>query len=342
MISAKLLRVLAPKIARRYSSECAKDGFTVTVIGAAGGVGQPLSLLLKLNPAISELRLHDLVDVPGVTADLSHVETSCKMVFFTGTDHSEAICGADVVVVPAGVPRKPGMSRSDLFTTNAQVVYDFAVVMAKTNPGAIAIIITNPVNSVVPVVCEVLQKAGKLDPRKILGCSTLDSVRANVFLGEATNTDPKNAYVPVVGGHSGPTIIPLWSRSNPKLCLTNKKLASLTKRVQEAGTQVVKAKEGKGSATLSTAYAASRLTYCVLRAMKGETNIVESCYVASDIYPGLKYLATPLLLGKNGVEKNLGLGTINDEEKKLFCGAVEELQKDIKTGEEFVKSKNVK
>ena len=81
----------------------------VTVCGASGGIGQPLSLLLKLNPHISSLALYDIVNTPGVAADLSHMSTRAKVTGYVGPDQlRDSIEGADVIVIPAGIPRKPG------------------------------------------------------------------------------------------------------------------------------------------------------------------------------------------------------------------------------------------
>ena len=106
----------------------------VAVLGAAGGIGQPLSLLLKASGGsrISHLNLFDVVNTPGVAADLSHCNTATKVTGFTGMDTIEAsLKGMDVVVIPAGVPRKPGMTRDDLFNTNATIVQSLARAAAK-------------------------------------------------------------------------------------------------------------------------------------------------------------------------------------------------------------------
>jgi malate dehydrogenase len=119
----------------------------VAVLGASGGIGQPLSLLLKENPRVSELSLYDVVNTPGVAADLSHISTKAKVSAFTGEKElKEAVKGCDIVLIPAGVPRKPGMTRDDLFNTNAGIVRDLARVCAKTCPEAMLCIITNPVS----------------------------------------------------------------------------------------------------------------------------------------------------------------------------------------------------
>ncbi|CAO3631260.1 unnamed protein product [Cunninghamella echinulata] len=88
----------------------------VTVCGAAGGIGQPLSLLLKQSELIDQLSLYDIVNTPGVAADLSHINTKSKVTGYVGAAQLEdAIKDSTVVVIPAGVPRKPGMTRDDLF-----------------------------------------------------------------------------------------------------------------------------------------------------------------------------------------------------------------------------------
>jgi len=308
----------------------------VAVLGAAGGIGQPLALLLKQSSLVSELSVYDIVNTPGVAADLSHIETRAKVKAFIGTDQAkEAVRGCDVVIIPAGVPRKPGMTRDDLFNTNASIVRDLAKAVAETAPKALVGIISNPVNSTVPIAAEVLKKAGVYDPRRLFGVSTLDVVRANTFIAEAKNLDPQNVSLPVIGGHSGVTIIPLISQCKPAVSFPQDQLAALTVRIQEAGTEVVKAKAGTGSATLSMAYAGARFALSLVRALNGEQNVVECAYVESDL-TSAKYFATPLLLGKNGIEKNLGYGKLSAFEEELLKKAIPELQANIKKGEEFV------
>lgn len=320
-------------------STTSQKNFKVVVAGAAGGIGQPLALLLKQNKLVTKLALYDIAPVtPGVAVDLSHMDTPAKVTGHQGPDQlADAIKGADVVVIPAGVPRKPGMTRDDLFNTNASIVRDLAASVAKNSPKAILAIITNPVNSMVPIASEVLKKAGVYDANRILGVTTLDVVRAAAFIGEINGVDPQTVSIPVIGGHSGVTIIPLLSQSKPAVKLTDQaKIDALTQRIQEAGTEVVKAKAGGGSATLSMAYAGARLTGSVLRGLNGESNVVECAYIKSDLTEAT-YFANPVVLGKNGVEKNLGFGQLNDYEKKLLKAAIPELQKNIKTGEDFAK-----
>jgi malate dehydrogenase len=94
----------------------------------------------------------------------------------------DALTGMDLVIIPAGVPRKPGMTRDDLFNINAGIVRTLCEGIAKCCPKAIVNLISNPVNSTVPIAAEVFKKAGTYDPKRLLGVTTLDVVRANTFV----------------------------------------------------------------------------------------------------------------------------------------------------------------
>merc|ERR1712029_1211415 len=330
----KMFSRLAQPAVRSFStSSC--NNVSVAVMGAAGGIGQPLSMLLKLNPAVTKLALYDIVATPGVAADLSHIETPGRVSGFVGADQLEAsLVGAEIVVIPAGVPRKPGMTRDDLFNTNASIVATIAAAAAKVCPKAMIAIISNPVNSTVPIASEMFKKAGVYNPNTIFGVTTLDVVRANEFIGSLKGIDPADVNCPVVGGHAGITIMPLISQCTPAVDFEPDTLKALTERIQDAGTEVVKAKAGAGSATLSMAYAAARFTDSLIKGMNGQEGVVECAYIQSDMTEA-KYFATPVVLGPNGVEKNLGLGTLSEFEQGLLASGIPELKGSIAKGEKF-------
>ena len=137
------------------------------MLGAAGGIGQPLSLLLKELPSISQLSLYDIANM-GMATDLSHINTAPSVTAYCGEGQlEECLRGAQVVVIPAGVPRKPGMTRDDLFNINASIVYKLTKACAQACPDAFLLLITNPVNSTVPIARETLIKHGVKSPRYI-------------------------------------------------------------------------------------------------------------------------------------------------------------------------------
>lgn len=332
---ANIIRNGSKSVVRNFSRS-QKYFSKVTVCGASGGIGQPLSLLLKLNPRITTLALYDIVNTPGVAADLSHISTKAKVTGFMGTEQlGDSLEGADVVVIPAGVPRKPGMTRDDLFNTNASIVRDLAEACAQFAPKAIICIISNPVNSTVPIASEVFKKRGVYDPNRIFGVTSLDVVRANTFIAEGKGLDVADVNCPVVGGHSGVTIVPLISQCTPPVSFPQEERDKLSVRIQNAGTEVVEAKAGTGSATLSMAYAGARFTNSVLEALAGEEGVVECAFIRSDETEA-SYFSTPVLLGKSGLEKNLGLGKLMNYELDLIKNAMPELKKNIQKGEDFV------
>lgn len=306
----------------------------VAVMGASGGIGQPLSMLLKLNPAVTKLNLYDIVHTPGVAADLSHIESRSEVAGFVGDDLKASLEGMEIVVIPAGVPRKPGMTRDDLFNTNASIVANLATAAAEVCPDACLAIISNPVNSTVPIASEIFKKAGKYNPNKIFGVTTLDIVRANTFIANLKGLDPADVDCPVIGGHAGTTIMPLISQCTPPVEFPADQLKALTERIQDAGTEVVKAKAGAGSATLSMAYAAARFTDSLMKAKSGK-EVVECAYIASSVTEA-PYFATPVKLGPNGVEANLGLGTLSAFEEEMMKAGLPDLIKQINKGIEFV------
>lgn len=310
----------------------------VAVLGAAGGIGQALALLLKLQlPAGTNLALYDIAPVtPGVAVDVSHIPTAVKVVGFGGEDPTPALEGADLVLISAGVARKPGMDRSDLFNINAGIVRNLIEKVAVVCPKACVGIITNPVNTTVAIAAEVLKKAGVYDKRKLFGVTTLDVLRSETFVAELKGKDVSGVKVPVIGGHSGVTILPLLSQASEveHIQFSQEEVEALTKRIQNAGTEVVEAKAGGGSATLSMAQAAARFARAVLKGLTGE-HVVEYAYVEGD-GKYARFFAQPVRLGRDGVEEILPIGEISAYEQAAIDAMIPTLKADIELGEKFV------
>lgn len=309
----------------------------VAVLGAAGGIGQALALLLKTNlPAGSVLSLYDIAPVtPGVAADLSHIPTDVSVVGFGGEDPTPALEGADIVLISAGVARKPGMDRADLFNVNAGIVKNLIEKVAVTSPNACIGIITNPVNTTVAIAAEVLKKAGVYDKKKLFGITTLDVIRSEAFVSAAKGLKLSDVKVPVIGGHSGTTILPLLSQV-AGASFTEQEVEQLTHRIQNAGTEVVEAKAGGGSATLSMGYAACRFAQSLVDALSGKANVVDYAYVEGGSEHA-QFFAQPLQLGKNGIEKVLPYGKLSAFEEAAMNDMLDTLKGDIAKGIEFVK-----
>lgn len=250
------------------------------------------------------------------------------------------------------------MSRDDLFNTNASIVRDLASAIARVSPKAHVLVISNPVNSTVPIVSAVLEKAGVYDPAHVFGVTTLDVVRAQRFLAGIAGADPKQVPVTVVGGHSGATIVPLLSQSQHGKGVTGEAYKKLVHRIQFGGDEVVQAKDGAGSATLSMAYAGARFTGDLLRALNGEKGVTTPTFVKSPLFAdqGIEFFSSQVELGvslslahfslsniylqfqPNGVEKIHPLGQLSKEEEELLAACLPELKKNIEKGKKFVQS----
>lgn len=347
-VPALVQKITQPDLSDKKNEPTAKANnqrkFKVCVCGGAGGIGQPLSMLMAMDDRVGELSVFDLniamVPAEGVAADLSHLEKPSKVKAYSLDKDdkpieklSECLAGCDLVLVPAGLPRKPGMTRADLLGINAGIAKNIVEACAKHCPNAVVGLIVNPVNSVVPAMAELYQKKG-LDPKKIVGVTTLDVVRANKFVSEATGVPLEEIDVPVVGGHAGETILPLFSHVEACNKIPADKLNELDKRVQDAGTEVVNAKKGKGSATLSMAYAGARLGKAVLSGLSGEKGVQECAYVASSV-SDLPYFASRVTFGLNGVEKVHPLGSLSAHEKERLTAVKKQLAGEIESGVQY-------
>merc|ERR1712178_343922 len=197
-------------------------------------------MLMAMNENVKELCVYDLdiamVPAEGVAADIGHLERKCKVSAYTLDKEDkpvdklqECLTGCDLVLVPAGLPRKPGMTRADLLGINAGIAKGIVEAIGKYCPNAMVGLIVNPVNSVVPAMCELYKKKG-LDPKKLIGVTTLDCVRANKFVAEITGKSPAEVEVPVIGGHAGVTIMPVFSQDPVAATISVDKIPALDKR----------------------------------------------------------------------------------------------------------------
>lgn len=343
----------------------------VCVLGAFGGIGQPLSLLLKINPYIDELSLYDLADCHGIGTDLSHINTKSVTRGFAKSEIREALKNSDIVVIPAGMARKEGMTRDDLFKVNANIIKTLCLHIGQICPQNVRVlIISNPVNCLVPVAIETFKKLGKLHLENIIGITMLDVIRAETFLKEhldelndTENNPLEHDMISVVGGHSGTTIVPVLADKSIIKILGVERYNKLIKRIQFGGDEVIKAKKSMGSATLSMAYAANEFVGNIISSMiQGSGNVdyyrvQKYRYLPGYVYlPSVKggfdlkkrlrqighfdidYFAIPLKF-KNGSISKIDpsvLDNLSQNEIELLRTAMEPLQTNIKKGEKFV------
>merc|ERR1712039_938396 len=181
------------------------------------------------------------------------------------------------------------------------------------------------------------KEKGVYNPKKLFGVTTLDVCRARTFVGEAGGNPATKTNVPVVGGHAGTTIVPLLSQATPAVQFDDATRDALTHRIMFGGDEVVKAKAGGGSATLSMAFTGAEFADRVMAGLAGEQGVTECTFVESTVTDA-KFFASPVTLGKEGVETVHGYGTVTPYEEKLIADMMPDLiaqaEKGIKWAQE--------
>ena len=298
----------------------------IALVGA-GNIGGTLALLAGLKE-LGDVVLFDIVDgIPqGKALDIaeaSPVEGFDASV--TGSDDYSEISDADVVIVTAGIARKPGMSRDDLIGTNTKVMHSVGKGIKENCPNAFIICITNPLD----VMVGILQKACGLPTNKVVGMAgVLDSARFRYFLAEEFKVSIEDVTAFVLGGH-GDTMVPLERYSTvagipvPDLIKmgwsTEEKLAEIIQRTRDGGAEIVKLLK-TGSAFYAPASSAIEMAEAYLRDKKR----VLPCAAYCDGQYGLDglYVGVPVVLGSNGVERIVEI-EMNGSERAMFDHSVQ-------------------
>jgi len=289
----------------------------VTVVGA-GLVGATCAESIAHKDIVKEVVLLDVKQnlAEGKALDMwqmSPVDLFDTRVCGSTNDYSKT-ANSDIVVITAGVPRKPGMSRDDLISINADIVRTSTENVMKYSPDAIIIIVSNPLD--VMTYCAYL--TAKIDSSRVFGMAgILDTARYGAFLAEALNCSPKDIHSILMGGH-GDTMVPLPRYTTvsgiPVTELIEKeKLDAIVERTKKGGTEIVNLLGT--SAWYAPGVAAAQMVEAIV---KDQKRIFPCCAWLQGEY-GLKdiYLGVPVKLGKKGIEQVIEL-KLNDEEKQLL------------------------
>ena len=303
----------------------------ISLIGA-GQIGGTLAHLLGLKEVASEIVLFDVAAGVAKGKALDIAQSSSVDGFnvkLSGTDDYKDIKNSDVIIITAGVPRKPGMSRDDLLGINLKIMKKVADGIRKNCPEAFVICITNPLD----VMVMALQKYSNLPKNKVVGMAgILDSSRYKLFLSEEFNVPVKKIEALVMGGH-GDTMVPLpgFTKIDGKKLLdlvdegkiTNEKIESINQRTRDGGAEIVKYLE-KGSAYYAPAASGVEMAKSYLNDEKKLLPCavyINGEYGVKDIYAGV-----PVIIGKKGVEKIEEIN-LRDNEKVEFQKSVEAVKK---------------
>jgi malate dehydrogenase len=297
----------------------------ITLIGA-GQIGGTLAHLIALKE-LADVVLFDVAAGVAKGKALDIAQSSPVDGFdinLFGTDDYNDTKNSDVIIITAGVPRKPGMTRDDLLGINLKIIKQVAEGIKKTSPNAFVICITNPLD----VIVMALQKYSEMPTNKIIGMAgILDSSRFIYFLSKEFNVSVNKIKSFVLGGH-GDTMVPMLNSTmvdGVKIKdlvkqgkISKEKLDEIVERTKKGGAEIVKYLE-KGSAFYAPAASGVEMAESYLKDQKKQlpcAAFLNGEYDTKNIYAGV-----PVIIGANGVEKVVEL-TLSDEEKKNFDNSV--------------------
>ena len=306
-------------------------GKKISLIGA-GQIGGTLAHLLGLKEVVSEVVLFDVASGVAKGKALDIAQSSSVDGFnvkFSGTNDYKDIKNSDVIIITAGIPRKPGMSRDDLLGINLKIMKQVAEGIRSNCPDAFVICITNPLD----VMVMALQKYSNLPKNKVVGMAgILDSSRYKLFLSEEFNVPVKNIEALVMGGH-GDTMVPLpgFTKINGKKLLdlvnegiiTKERIEEINQRTRDGGAEIVKYLE-KGSAYYAPAASGVEMAISYIN---DEKKLLPCAVYINGEY-GVKniYAGVPVIIGKNGVEKITEIHLLSNE-KDEFLKSVDAVKK---------------
>ncbi len=299
----------------------------VTVIGA-GNVGATAAQRL-CEKELCDVVLVDIVEgVPqGKALDLTEAAPIEKHdAHLTGSNGYEATEGSDIVIITAGIPRKPGMSRDDLIATNAGIVKNVTEQVAKLSPNAVIIIVSNPLDAM----CHVAYEASGFPKNRVIGMAgVLDSARFRAFIAMELNVSIENTHAFVLGGH-GDTMVPLPRYSTVAgIPITElmpaDRIDALVERTANGGAEIVSLLK-TGSAYYAPASAAVEMAESILKDKKKVlpcATYLQGEYGLNDLFIGV-----PVKLGADGVEDVIEIKLSQSEQELLnkSAQAVEELK----------------
>jgi len=303
----------------------------ISLIGA-GQIGGTLAHLIGIKELANEVVLFDVVSgiAKGKALDIAQSSSVDGFnVKFSGTDKYEDIKNSDVIIVTAGVPRKPGMSRDDLLGINLKIIKQVAEGIKEHAPNAFVICITNPLD----VMVMAFQKYSNLPSNKVVGMAgILDSSRFKLFLSLELNVPVKEIEAMVMGGH-GDTMVPLprFTKVSGKPLLelvkegklSNDKLEKINQRTRDGGAEIVKFLE-KGSAFYAPAASGVEMASAYLHDRK--KMLPCAAYLSGEYGIEGIYAGVPVIIGKNGVEKIEEI-SLDDNEKKEFMNSIDSVKK---------------
>ena len=299
-------------------------GKKITLIGA-GQIGGTLAHLISIKE-LGDVVLFDVAEslAKGKALDIAQsTSIDGSNVNLIGTSSYKDTENSDVIIITAGVPRKPGMTRDDLLGTNLKIIKKVGEEIKKTSPKAFVICITNPLDIMVMA----FQKYSGLPTNKVVGMAgILDSSRFKYFLSQELKVPVKDIETLVLGGH-GDTMVPMPNHTTVKGkslkdLITKEKLQLIVERTRKGGAEIIKFLQ-KGSAFYAPAASGAEMAESYLKDLK--KTLPCAAYLNGEYGVKNLYAGVPVQIGKNGVEKIIEL-ELSKDEKKQFDNSIKAVQ----------------
>ncbi len=300
----------------------------LSIVGA-GAVGTAAAQWAVSRNAADEIVLVDVIEgVPqGKALDLSQAAPLCGFTGkITGTNDYSDTKDSDVVIITAGLARKPGMSRDDLLAKNVEIIKDVTENICRNSPQAVIVVVTNPIDAMVYTVFKV---SGFPKNRVVGMAGVLDSARYRTFLAQAIGVAPKDVTALVMGIH-GDNMLPLTRLASVagvpiEDLLSKEEIDRIVRRTQQGGGEIVKHLK-TGSAFSTPGLAAMEMAQSILEDQK--RILPCAAYLEGEFGISGVFLGVPVILGRRGVEKVLEF-PLTDDEKKAIALSVEAVKKQV-------------
>ncbi|XP_050672698.1 malate dehydrogenase-like [Leptidea sinapis] len=307
--------------------------YQVTVLGGINDVSQTICFLLKIQQSVKKIVIYDENEkTPGVVADLSHIPTQCGVQGFTSENYLErALTNADIIITAGKALKTQGLSKKEIFKENAAFIRKTASAIARMSTMPFVGIATEPLNTMFPMAVEILRTNRDYNTRKVFGVTSDDLLRAQALYASENNLEPYNCFIPVIGGHSKATMIPLLSQAKPACNMDEKKVIELTNKIRKTEDFVDKS---SWSPTLATAQGVLCFTQSLIHAMDGKETTVNALVENNDF--GTSFFSGLVKVDQNGAGEMQTYKDLSEYECTLLEQSIKQLRKDVSDGKRIL------
>lgn len=311
----------------------------VSIVGATNEVASHVAMFLKHSDHISQLNLFDDDErVHGLASELNQIPGRANVQTFMGdVNLPSALDSSKLILMLQNTVNRRGNTAEQNVAINSLSIKRLCKAMTNRNSNAFLAVSTGPVNSTIPLISTLLFKNGGYNPQKVFGITNVDSARSRSVAAQTLKVNPDLLKIPVIGGHSKDTVVPLFSNICPThLSIECSQANMLTSMVRKAEEEVVCKKNNGQPDTLAMAWSISEFVDGIVKAMLGEVLIL-NCYTANPHF-GTRYFAGPCIVGPDGIQSTCKELSLSDLESTLLAKALPIIYDDVALGESFGRS----